>query len=193
MMDTSAPTTPGRAPAAAIAALRERGSGGTGPAGAGGDPLVRGRAERFLLAEARLLDARRFEEWLDLWHAQGLLWVPIERGHPADPVEHQSLVLDDRVRLGERVERLRSRAGWSQIPVTRTIRHLGNIEAWADGESVEVRSVVTLHAHRDGVSTLVAARQEHRLVPDGDHLLIELKVLDLIDADGPHPNLSYLF
>jgi 3-phenylpropionate/cinnamic acid dioxygenase small subunit len=166
------------------------------------DPELRRRAERFLAAEARMLDERRFEDWLDLWHPRGLLWAPLDPtcgGDSEDPATHQCLLLDDRARLGERVRRLRSRSAWSQIPPTRTLRHLGNVEAWADadidGDAVEVRSVLTLHAHRPGPSggtDLVAARQEHRLVRDGERLLIELKVVDLLDADGPHPNLSYL-
>ena len=186
----------GRAPASAIRALGDRRRDAGPPAGAPADHDLRARAERFLLTEARLLDTRRFEDWLALWRPEGLFWMPLDPERHDSPAVHQSLVLDDLRRLGERVERLRSRAAWSQQPPTRTLRHLGNVEAWDDGDAVEVRSVLTLHAHRDGMHSLVSGRQEHRLVPrDGDgsdQLLIEVKVLDLLDADAAHPNLSYL-
>jgi 3-phenylpropionate/cinnamic acid dioxygenase small subunit len=193
-----------RAPAETIAALAERRPVG-GPGRPDGDVHdVQARAERFVLAEARMLDERRLEDWLDLWHPHGLLWAPLDPTRGEDPATHQCLVLDDRTRLGERVQRLSSRAAWSQIPPTRTLRHLGNVEAWvegdvggddADGGAIEVRSVLTLHAHRPGPTggtDLVAARQEHRLVQHRGLLRIELKVVDLLDADAAQPNLSYL-
>jgi 3-phenylpropionate/cinnamic acid dioxygenase small subunit len=186
-----------RAPAETIAALavRRPGGGAVQPDDDHDDHGVRARAERFLLAEARMLDERRFEDWLDLWHPHGLLWAPLDPARAEDPATHQCLVLDDRTRLGERVRRLGGRAAWSQVPPTRTLRHLGNVEAWIEGDAVEVRSVLTLHAHRPGPTggtDLVAARQEHRLVQHRGRLRIELKVVDLLDADAAQPNFSSL-
>ncbi len=44
--------------------------------------------EAFLVHEARLLDERRFEDWLDLFTDDGWYWVPIEpdQDNPHDTV-----------------------------------------------------------------------------------------------------------
>ena len=51
--------------------------------------------ELFLIHEARLLDARRFREWRDLFTEDGCYWVPSAPGQ-ADPAARASV--GDRVR-----------------------------------------------------------------------------------------------
>ena len=40
------------------------------------DLLLISRVEQFLFQEARLLDERRFEEWLSLFSDDGVYWIP---------------------------------------------------------------------------------------------------------------------
>ena len=58
-------------------------------------------AETFLYKEAELLDDLRLEEWLRLFTADGLYWVPIDEALPADVTA--SIVRDDSLRREERV------------------------------------------------------------------------------------------
>ena len=49
----------------------------------------------FLISEARLLDERRWEEWLALFAKDGWYWVPIEEKQ-SNPKTTISLMYDDR-------------------------------------------------------------------------------------------------
>src|SRR5262249_50847346 len=55
--------------------------------------LTRQQAEDFLYHEARLLDERRFEEWLELFTADGLYWLPMDDG--TDPTLEPSILFAD--------------------------------------------------------------------------------------------------
>ncbi|MGG2041228.1 aromatic-ring-hydroxylating dioxygenase subunit beta [Burkholderia gladioli] len=46
--------------------------------------------EQFLYREARLLDTRAFDAWLELWTPDGMYWLPHEPGQ-ASPHDHISL------------------------------------------------------------------------------------------------------
>ena len=61
--------------------------------------------ESFLIHEARILDERRWEDWLALFADDGWYWVPIEEGQK-DPKQTVSLMYDDRRLLETRVRRL---------------------------------------------------------------------------------------
>src|SRR5207245_7019140 len=88
-------------------------------------------AERFLFAEARLLDERRFDEWESLFSEDGSYWVPID---PAkEPGQGISIISDDRKRLHERVFRLTQTPVLDQNPPSRTMRLVSNVEVEADG------------------------------------------------------------
>ena len=54
-------------------------------------PTSRSAVEDFLYMEARLLDNRQFEEWMDLFTDDALYWVPAGRDD-IDPSRHVSIV-----------------------------------------------------------------------------------------------------
>ncbi len=61
--------------------------------------------ETFLISEARILDERRWNDWLALFTEQAWYWVPIEEGQ-SDPKTTISLMYDDRRLLETRVRRM---------------------------------------------------------------------------------------
>ena len=61
--------------------------------------------EDFVIAEARLLDERRFSEWRDLFAEDGYYWVPL-RTDQNSPEDGPSLFYDDRKIMETRFERL---------------------------------------------------------------------------------------
>ena len=86
---------------------------------------------RFLHHEAELLDARRFEEWLDLFDPGGRLWVPSRSptagaGEP-DPTRDVSIIYEEVPRLRLRVARLLSGKEYAQDPPSATIRQVTNV------------------------------------------------------------------
>ena len=153
-----------------------------------GDALTRAEAERFLYREARLLDERRFEEWLDLFAAGGRLFVP---GTPGEEDE-VAIIDDDRATLADRVHLLRSPATYAQVPPSRTLRLVSNVEV----RGLQVHSVQLIHEARLGQVRTVAARCRHDLVPadrdGGEPWRIASKVLHLVDCDHALGNLTFL-
>ena len=137
------------------------------------DPDLSARAASALLHEARLLDAGRFEDWLTGWTDDAVLWVPLST--PAHPGADQSLLLDDRRRLAERVEWRRDPSAWGQQPPSRTTRVVGGVEAWAAPGGLVTRSTLLIDEHRHGRSQQLAGVQIHELV--GDDLERRSKIL----------------
>ena len=137
------------------------------------DPELSATAAAALTHEARLLDAGRFEDWLAGWTDDAVLWVPLSA--PAHPGTDQSLLLDDRRRLVERVEWRRDPSAWGQQPASLTTRVIGGVEAWAGPRGVVTRSTVLIDEHRHGRHQQLAGYQIHELV--GDDLRRRTKIL----------------
>ena len=137
------------------------------------DPELSATASAALLHEARLLDAGRFEDWLAGWTDDAVLWVPLSA--TAHPGSDQSLLLDDRRRLAERVGWRRDPSAWGQQPPSLTTRVVGSIEAWAAPGGVVTRSSLLIDEHRHGRHQQLAGIQIHEL--DGDDLRRRTQIL----------------
>ena len=107
--------------------------------------------ERFLIREARLLDERRFEEWLDLFTDDATYWMPgrtnpWRSGEVADSVTKPgelAVFEDTKSTLTTRVARLRTGLAWGEEPPSRTRHLITNIEVEhddADAAQLTVRS-----------------------------------------------------
>ena len=159
------------------------------PAGAAAGNLSgidRAPFEQFLTHEARLLDERRFREWMGLFADDGTYWVPAVPDQK-NPFDEASLFYDDRDLMRTRVERLEHPRIHVQTPPSRTAHLVGNltIEAAgaADGEVV-VGSTVIMVEYRDEAQRVFAGRQRHRLRRDGASFRIVEKRVDLINCDS---------
>ena len=97
-----------------------------------GAELTRQAAEDLLFHESRLLDERRFTEWLDLFAAECLYWGP---GLREQPGVEPSMIYDDRERLDQRVYRLTETSAHAQLPASETQRHISNVQV--DGRNPE--------------------------------------------------------
>ena len=137
------------------------------------DPELWAPASAALMHEARLLDAGRFEDWLCGWTDDAVLWVPLSA--PAHPGTDQSLLLDDRRRLAERVEWRRDPSAWGQQPPSRTMRIVGGVEAWPAPGGLVTRSTLLIDEHRHGRRQQLAGCQIHELA--GDDLRRRTKIL----------------
>ena len=157
-------------------------------------------AESFLIAEARLLDAGRFDDWLALFAEDGFYWVPAAPGQ-TDPFNHISIFYEDKSVLAMRVRRLGHPRAYAALPLTRTAHMIGGISAEPGAEpgiDLVCRSTVMMADYRAGDGRgegrsdrrLWAGQQHHRLRRTPDGLRIVLKRVDLIDCDAAHGVLS---
>jgi benzoate/toluate 1,2-dioxygenase beta subunit len=158
-----------------------------------GDDL-RSEAEALLFAEARLLDAGRFEEWLALFADDGFYWLPAAPGQ-TDPLNHLSIVYEDKSVLRMRIRRLAHPRVYSAQPAPRTTHLVGSVSAARPPEpgiDCECRSTVMVAEYRPGRDDrrLWAGQQLHRLRRTPEGLRIVLKRIDLIDCDAAQGILS---
>ena len=137
-----------------------------------------------LLREARLLDNHEYDAWLALFVPECAYWAP---GSPqqGDPRKEIALWFDDRRQLEGRVFRLKTGYAWSQVPVSRTVRMVGNIEAFkgSDVSSVMVRSTFAVNEFRAGTTRSLTGWCGHRLSLVEGTLRIQAKQVNLLEAD----------
>jgi benzoate/toluate 1,2-dioxygenase beta subunit len=149
-------------------------------------------AESMLYHEARLLDERRYEQWLELYTDDCLYGVPAA-AEPGDARLEAAINFDDRRRLLDRIALIRSGYLHAQIPPSRTCRMLGNIETFEIGEgAIEVRSNLILWAHRRDETTIFVGSQTHTLVRVREAWRIRRKLIELLDRDRPLGNITFI-
>ncbi len=142
--------------------------------------------EEFLIEEARLLDERRFRDWMGLFAEDGTYWVPAAPDQK-DPFDQASLFYDDRDLMKTRIERLEHPRIHVQTPPSRTAHIVGNVVVdEADHAKAEflVGSTFIVVEYRDNSQRLFAGRQRHRLRRHGDSFRIVHKRVDLINCDS---------
>ncbi len=94
--------------------------------------------------------------------------------------------------MEERVERLLTGKAYSQLPPTRTTHSYTNIELLAVS-ATEVHAICNfmLNTHRPDGNRLLSGWNGFILQLVDNKWLIELKRVNLLDADGPQNNLSF--
>ena len=153
---------------------------------AGESAVDRARFEEFLIAEARLLDERRFREWMELFTEDGTYWVPSVPGQ-ASPFDQASLFYDDRDLMKTRIDRLEHPRIHIQTPPSRTAHLVSNVivdEADDATGHYVVSSTVIMVEYRDDQQRIFAGRQIHTLRRNGDGFSIVQKRVNLINCDS---------
>jgi len=151
------------------------------------DPKTRDECRALLEREARLLDQNRFEDWLGMYAEKCVVWVPAAQT-AGDPRHEVAIYFDDRRRLEDRIFRLRTGKAWSQVPASRCVRQVTNVEVFRAGEKLMVRSNLLMTEFRSGETRFIAAWCAHRLAGGK----IEAKQINLIDRDQSLRNPSVL-
>lgn len=149
-----------------------------------------GEIERFLADEAHLLDSRQFEAWMALFTEDGHYWAPADPDQP-DPLNHVSLIYDDREAMETRIRRLRHPRIHSQSPPTRTARIVANPvieETEEDGRACRVRSKFLIYEYRPSIpeaqQRVLGGTYWHRLVRGDGGLRIASKKALLANCDA---------
>ncbi|MEC7489561.1 MAG: aromatic-ring-hydroxylating dioxygenase subunit beta [Pseudomonadota bacterium] len=149
--------------------------------------------EAFLVLEARILDERRWNDWLALFADDGWYWVPIEEGQ-SDPRHTVSLMYDDRQLLETRVRRLTAGSLHAQSPLSRTSRLVANATIEENsGDCYTVRSKFQMIEYRRNNQRLFGGTQWHGLSRTGNDFCIQWKKVELANCDSMMDGLSVPF
>ncbi|WP_338472927.1 aromatic-ring-hydroxylating dioxygenase subunit beta [Niallia sp. XMNu-256] len=158
------------------------------------DRSIEDECRRLIYKEARLLDELKLDEVLDLYSNQCLYWIPITPGG-GDPRKEVSHAFDDRRRLEDRIYRLKTGYAHSQIPMSRTRRMLTNIE-FSQGNhvnEVRVRANFILYELRTGTVRSYAGWYGYKVIKENQEWKkVDLKMVNLIDCDQGHENLTFM-
>ena len=139
--------------------------------------------ERFLYREARLLDERRFHEWLALFTDDVRYWMPMrsnrypkiskaivildpDRYSEADLTRDDELAILDETKetLSRRIARLDTGMAWAEDPPSRTRHIITNIEVEPGDAASELKVFSNFLVYRSRAETeqdfYVGARQD---------------------------------
>jgi 3-phenylpropionate/cinnamic acid dioxygenase small subunit len=156
--------------------------------------------EQFLYREARLLDERRFHEWLELFTDDVRYWMPGRTNrYPKaskaiailDPDryteeeltrEDELAILDEtKETLGRRIARLGTGMAWAEDPPSRTRHMVSNIEVEPGDAASELKVFSNVIVYRSRAETeqdfYVGARQDVLRQVDGAWKIARRKII----------------
>jgi 3-phenylpropionate/cinnamic acid dioxygenase small subunit len=143
----------------------------------------------FVVLEARLLDAKRFEEWNALFTDDAIYWVPLVPDQE-DGLNHTSHLYEDKLLRTLRIERLKSPRAFSQQPPSRC-HHLLQTPSVESFEPETNRYVTRTEFHYtesqgDALQFYVGTVYHHLTLHDGA-LRMTLKRVNLLNCDAALP------
>ena len=143
----------------------------------------------FVVKEARLLDAKQYEEWNALFTDDAYYWVPLVPDQP-DGIHHTSHLYEDKLLRDLRIERLKSPRAFSQQPPSRS-HHLLQTPTVETFDAAANRYVVRSEFHYtesqgDELQFYVGTCYHHLSVVDGA-LRMTLKRVNLLNCDAALP------
>jgi 3-phenylpropionate/cinnamic acid dioxygenase small subunit len=166
--------------------------------------------QQWLYREARLLDSRRYDLWLELLDRDIRYQIPsrfsVRQGHVKDfstwsverelEVDHAlPLIDDDLPALRHRVERLQTGMAWAETPPSITRRLVSNVMILGNDRDGCVSVVSTLFAAkvRGDQRVLFTAERRDRVVPASGEYRLRERYVVLDDTVLAAENLSILF
>jgi 3-phenylpropionate/cinnamic acid dioxygenase small subunit len=160
--------------------------------------------QQFLVREARLIDDRRFEEWLDLFTDDAVYWMPgrtnaWRSGEVADSVTKPgelALFEDTKQTLTTRVNRLRTGLAWGEDPPSRTRHLITNVEVEPDADPSQLRvrsNFLVYRAQLELDKDVFVGMREDVLRRIGGRLKIARRTLRLEDVVHDSKPLSIFF
>ena len=142
--------------------------------------------EQFLYLQAELLDAKQWQAWMDLFDAQGIYWMPVERSQ-TEWEGSPSIFAEDKLMMEIRKGRITHPNAWSQAPMWETnhlVSHVA-IES-ADAQQIRVRSRFHMMELRRDTVRHFGGSYRHTLVRDAAGALrIRLQRVDLFNGQAP--------
>lgn len=160
----------------------------------------------FVVEEGRLLDGRKFYDWLDLFDPiEAYYWIP-SRPDAVTPQLEVNIVYDDRLRLQDRVRRLVETDAHSQFPPSSTL-HVGGTPmvtcdmsgredmSWIPSSSdleYLCTSTFIVAEHRRQETRFFACAAQHSFIRSESGIRIRGKKVRVLGAESVTENLSFL-
>jgi biphenyl 2,3-dioxygenase beta subunit len=123
--------------------------------------LLQYEVEQFLYAEAALLDARQYRDWLGLLADDIHYWMPIRRTVTLSDLDLEftkpgdmAYFDDDRAFLEMRVKKLEAGSAWSEDPPSRSRHFVANVRI-LNVEGDEITVEVAFHLYRTRLNSEV--------------------------------------
>ncbi len=147
-------------------------------------------AIEFVYREARILDEKRYDEWLELFTADAFYWMPLTRGQQ-DPELETSLFYEDALLRKVRIERLKRPRAFSQNPPSYCIHVLQRpeVESQADGVTL-VRTPFAYFESQLDTQVALAGVAWHHVVSTPDGLRMKHKKVELLNCDAALPSIQ---
>jgi 3-phenylpropionate/cinnamic acid dioxygenase small subunit len=150
-------------------------------------------AIEFIWREAECLDAKRYDEWLQMWTEEGRYIIPVERGI-TEYADALNVVYDDSAMRAARVQRLLSGASMSANAAAQTVRLTSRfVTGEASKEHLMLRCAQHLMEHKRGISRVLGADIVYRLVRrPGGGLALDRKIILLANSQDALHGIGYL-
>lgn len=140
--------------------------------------------ELLLYQQAAMLDAKRWQEWSDLFTADGVYWMPAAP-EQTDWLSQPSIFAEDKLLMEIRMGRLTHPNAWSQAAQWGTNHLVGNVIVESDdGKTLQVYSrFQMMELRRDHVRHF-GGTYRHTLVRSSKGLRIKLQRVDLMNGQA---------
>jgi len=147
---------------------------------------TRAAVEDLVYREARLLDEKKWHEWLALYTEDAVFWMPSWAGEyqtTSDPELELNLVyLKGRAHLEDRVFRLETEDSFASVPMARTAHLVGGIMVdEASDTQIKARASWMVHCYGLHGAITRGGWYEYTLQRTGDALRIDRKKITMID------------
>ena len=143
----------------------------------------------FVVREARLLDARQFEEWNKLFTDDAIYWVPLVPDQE-EGFGHTSHMYEDKLLRELRITRLKSPRAFSQQPASRCHHLLQNptVETFdPEGNRYVVRTEFHYTECQGDTLNFFVGHALHHLTRQDGALRMTLKRVNLLNPDAALP------
>jgi len=142
--------------------------------------------EQFLYRQSELLDAKLWQDYIDLFADDGVYWMPVT----PDQTEWEgspSIFAEDKYMMEVRMGRVSHPTAWSQVPMWSTSHVIGNvvIESASEGAWVVRSRFHMMELRRDTVRHF-GGTYHHTLVRQNGQLRIKLQRVDMFNAQAPY-------
>jgi len=146
----------------------------------------------FVYQECELLDAGRFQEWLDLLTPDAQYWVPLVYGQP-DPEADFSLMIENRILLRMRIERMQHPSAHGMAVPVYTSRVVGNIRiTQADASAAEVSARFMLTESENDRQRIFAGQYQYSLVCHEGAWKMRRKRVNLVNSESPFASIQII-
>lgn len=142
--------------------------------------LTRADVEDFLFHEAALIDAWDLDAWIELFTQDARYQIPCNDDPAGDGDRSLMLIDDNRLRLGSRVERLKSRKAHREYPHSNVRHFVSNVRILkAEPDGLQVTCSLLVGRFRANKETYYCGQADYTLLVDEGALLIRHKRVTL--------------